>query len=133
MTISTGTGMLLFSIDSRSEHGRKTHNLLDEIFQPKGRVFFKGQLFSAPMNWTDLLEQLVALENNETHISLPVSGEVLAARVRISIVAGLVDLNTLLRQATVRRNVVVQLIRMRRDMCHPDYVNIGMQAVNEQA
>jgi hypothetical protein len=85
------------------------------------------------MNWTDLLEQLHALENNETHISFPVSGEVLAARVRISIVAGLVDLNTLLRQATIRTNVVVQLIRMRRDMCHPDYVNIDMQAASEQA
>ena len=34
------TGMLLFSIDSRSEGRRKTHNLLDEAFQPKGRIFF---------------------------------------------------------------------------------------------
>jgi hypothetical protein len=51
-TVSTPfwTGMLLFSIDSRGEHRRKTHNLLDEAFQPKGRTFFKGQLFSVPMN-----------------------------------------------------------------------------------
>jgi hypothetical protein len=127
------TGMLLFSIDSRGEHRRKTHNLLDEAFQPKGRVFFKGQLFSAPMNWADLLEQLQKLETNATHISLPVIGEVLAARVRISIVAGLIDLNNLLRQATIRRNVVIQLIRMRRDMGHPDYARVDMRAVEQRA
>ena len=126
------TGMLLFSIDSRGEHRRKTHNLLDEAFQPKGRVFFKGQLFSAPMNWADLLKQLQKLETNETHVSLPVFGEVLAARVRISIVAGLIDLNNLLRQATIRRNVVIQLIRMRRDMGHPDYARVDMRAVEQK-
>ena len=51
----------------------------------KGRVLFKGQLFSAPMNWDDLLEQLKELEAHEPHISLPVHGAVLAARVRITI------------------------------------------------
>ena len=61
------------------------------------------------------------------------SGEVLAARVRISIVAGLIDLNNLLRQATIRRNVVVQLIRMRRDMGHPDYARVDMKAVEQRA
>ena len=56
-------------------------------------------------------------------------GAVLAARVRISITAGLVDLNRLIRQATVRRNIVVQLIRMHRDAGHPDYVGLDMQDV----
>ena len=52
---------------------------------------------------------------------MPVLGEVLAARVRIVIASGLVDLNALIKQATVRRNVVVQLIKMHRDAHHPDY------------
>ena len=60
-------------------------------------------------------------------------GAVLAARVRITIASGLVDLNRLLRQATVRRNIVVQLIRMRRDAGHPDYVDVDMQRVQSRA
>ena len=68
-----------------------------------------------------MIEQLQKLEKEEPHISLPVMGEVLAARVRIAISSGLVDLNALIKQATVRRNIVVQLIRMHRDANHPDY------------
>ena len=127
------TGMTLFSIDRRRTHRRHKHNLLDNIYETRGRVVFKGQLFSAPMNWDDLLEQLKHLEAHEPHISLPVHGAVLAARVRITIAAGLVDLNRLLRQATVRRNIVVQLIRMRRDAGHPDYVGVDMRRVARQA
>ena len=38
------------------------------------------------------------MEKNKFHVALPVQGAVLAARVRISITAGLVDLNRLIRQ-----------------------------------
>ena len=91
--------------------------MLDDIYESRGPVLFKGQLFSAPMNWADLREQL----------------KVLAAHVRITIASGLVDLNRLPRQATVRRNIVVQLIRMRRDARHPDYVGVDMQGVQSRA
>ena len=42
------TGMTLFSIDRRHTERRHKHNLLDNIYEPRGRVMFKGQLFSAP-------------------------------------------------------------------------------------
>ena len=79
-----------------------------------------------------MIEQLQKLEKEEPHISLPVVGEVLAARVRIAISSGLVDLNALIKQATVRRNIVVQLIRMHRDANHPDY-KVDMACVEKQA
>ena len=66
-------------------------------------------------------------------MALSVPGAVLAARVRITIASGLVDVNRLLRQATVRRNVVVQLIRMRRDAGHPDYRGIDMRDVQRRS
>ena len=59
-------------------------------------------------------------------------GEVLAARVRVVISSGLVDLNALIKQATVRRNIVVQLIRMHRDAKHPDY-KVDLRSVEERA
>ena len=42
------------------------------------------------------------------------------------------DLNKLLRQATVRRNVVEQLIRMRRDAGHPDYQRLDLADVRRR-
>ena len=44
----------------------------------------------------------------------------------------MVNLNKLLRQATVRRNVVEQLIRMRRDAGHPDYQHVNMEDVHRR-
>lgn len=115
-TVSTPfwTGLLLFSIDSRHDQKRRRHLLNHEIYETPGRTFFKGQLFTAPLNWQELQHQLEKLERTETHISLPVSGGILASRVRITIAAGLVDVNRLLKQATVRRHIVVELIRMRK-------------------
>ena len=51
-----------------------------------GRVLFKGQLFSAPMDWTGILEQLEKSQEDGALISLPVQGAVLAARVCVAIV-----------------------------------------------
>ena len=125
------TGMMLFCIDTR--HSRRVKHLMhNPLYQHEGRVAYKGQLFSAPMDWSLMIEQLKKLEASELHIALPVTGEVLAARVRIVITAGLIDLNALIKQATIRRNIVVQLIRMHRDARHPDY-NVDMSAVEEES
>ena len=68
---------------------------------------FKGQLFSAPMDWQHMLGQLQELDTAPC-ISLPVVGAALAARVQLAISSGLVDLNKHIREATVRRDIVVQ-------------------------
>ena len=126
------TGLMLFCVDSRNSSRRRKHLMHSPLFQPQGRVFYKGQIFSAPMDWPSMVEQLQKLEKEEPHISLPVMGEVLAARVRIAVSSGLVDLNALIKQATVRRNIVVQLIRMHHDANHPDY-KLDMACVERQA
>ncbi|MDA8609400.1 hypothetical protein N9L19_00635 [bacterium] len=126
------TGMTLFSIDRKATHQRQKHNLLDTIYEGRGRVLFKGQLFSAPMDWPGLLQQLERAAQEEALVALPVQGAILAARVRVTIAAGFVDLNKLLRQATVRRNVVEQLLRMRKDAGHPDYQNVDTKEVQRR-
>jgi hypothetical protein len=125
--------MTLFSIDRKATHKRAKHNLLDTMYEGRGRVLFKGQLFSAPMDWAGILEQLEQSGSEDPLISLPVQGAVLAARVRVTIAAGLVDLNRLLRQATVRRNVVEQLIRMRKEAGHPDYQRLDLDEVHRRS
>ena len=80
-----------------------------------------------------MLEQLKKMEQEEAHISLPITGAVLAARMRVVVTSGLVDVTRLIKQATVRRNVVVQLIRMHRDAGHPDYRDVDMEQAQRQA
>ena len=112
-TVSTPfwTGLTLLAVDQRSvHHGRKRHLLQGTVYQHASRTSFKGQVFSALMDWNQMLVQLDRMENDATPISLPFTGEVLATRVKISIFAGLVDLNKVLKEATVRRHTVVQLI-----------------------
>ena len=129
------TGITLFSIGQRG-NDRKTrrHHLMhDAMYSSVRRVAFKGQVFSAPMHWSDLLDQLDKIEKDEVRIELPVLGEALLPRVRLSITPGLVDLNKHMKQATVRRDVVVQLIRMHRDAGHPDYQGIDMKHVDQRS
>ena len=125
------TGLTLFSIGSR-DIGRKSarkHLMHDAMYSAETRVAFKGQIFSAPMNWTSLQKQLELMDKGEVVVSLPITGSILASRVRVSISSGLVDLNKYIKQATVRRNVVVQLIRMLHDSGHPDYRQVNMREV----
>ena len=35
------------------------------MYQHENRIAFKGQMFSAPMNWNDLLKQLQEMEKDE--------------------------------------------------------------------
>ena len=161
------TGMMLMEIEVRrgERSKRKKHKLHDPLFAPEGRIAYKGQLFSAPMDWRNIIEQLQLadlwrdtrvqsdgyaasleagrqgalsaelkdMQQAEKYISLPVTGAILAQRVRVVVAAGLVDLNKLLKQATIRRDIVVQLIRMHRDGGHPDYQRGTMEEVELKA
>ena len=53
--------------------------------------------------------------------------------VSIQITHGLVDLNKILKQATIRRNVVIQLICMLKDSGDDDYRHLNMQEVTSRA
>ena len=125
-------GLMLLCIDQQSR-GRRKHLMHEKLYKHEGRIAWKGQLFSAPMDWSSMLQQMEDMDKKETQISLPIAGAVLAARVRIVITSGLMNVSSLLKQATVRRNVVVQLIRMFRDAGHPDYQNVDMRGVAERA
>ena len=78
----------------------------------------QGQLFSAPMDWKHIQDQFDAMDVHEVPM-LPVTGGLLQARVGVAISAGLVDLNKVLKQAIVRREIVVQLIQMKKMLGTP--------------
>ena len=64
----------------------------DPMYAPSGRVAFKGQNCSASMDWCSVYRQLQTMADEGTHVSLPLTGSVLEARVRVSITAGLCGL-----------------------------------------
>ena len=117
------TGLTLFSMGSRDQRAdkRKRHKLHDTMYASRQRTAFKGQLFSAPMDWRSINEQLEQMEKHERVVDLPVTGALLEKRVKISITSGLVDLNKYIQQATVRYDIMVRLIATHKAAGEPDY------------
>ena len=129
--------MTLFTIGQRKTKNRKArtrHLMMETMYSADARVAYKGQVFSTAMDWNETQKQLEAFDNDATLVAdLPLTGEILEARVAVSISSGLVDLNKCIKEATVRRNVVVQLIRMHRDSGHPQYQRLNMADVERRA
>ena len=77
------TGLSLFSVGAhgRDNKVRKRHKLDEAMYMSQQRVAFKGQLFSAPMDWRSVLEQIKELEASPRIADLPITGEILAKRV----------------------------------------------------
>ena len=97
------TGLTLFSVGAHGQdhHTRERHKLDEAMYMSKQRVAFKGQLFSAPMDWRSVMEQINDLDKQPRIVDLPVSGEMLEKRVRVSVSAGLVWVNCFLREIII--------------------------------
>ncbi len=61
---------MLFCIDMKHPK-RESHVFENRLYQTEGRIAFKDQKFSAPMDCQNVTQQLLALEKKETHIALP--------------------------------------------------------------
>ena len=146
-TVSTPfwTGLTVFTIGQRRQErsNRPRHLMHDAMFSAPTRVAFKGQIFSAPLDWSSLLKQLEELEANEVRRvtgaggvlppDLPIVGQALAARVQVEVQGGLMSISNVLKQATVRRDIVVRLIMMFHDLGHPDYFGIRRETIEAKA
>ena len=60
------TGLTLFTV--REQNTKRRHKLFDNMYQSESRVAFKGQVFSAPMDWTSMLQQLQQMDKDECMI-----------------------------------------------------------------
>jgi hypothetical protein len=127
------TGMTLFSISRHGNRPSARHKMTDVLYKSDARVFFKGQIFSAPMDWTDIMQQIQELEQDETRIALPITGQLLSSRVHLLISSGLVELNKHIREVTVRRDIVVRLIQMHRDAGDDRYRHVDMNDVKSES
>ena len=78
-------------------------------------------------------DQLKQLGAGERVVDLPITGALLEKRVRLSISSGLVDLNKYIKQATVRFDVMVQLIALHKAAGKPDYQHLDMDRVRQRA
>ena len=129
------TGLILFTVGRRGgpdRKGTKQHLLNNDMYSANQRIAYKGQVFSAPMNWVDIQEQLEEMDRKGVFVALPVTRELLVARVQVAIGSGLVDLNKCIREATIRRPIVLRLIQMHREKGHPDYQKQTMEDVRRR-
>ena len=53
------------------------------------RTAFEGRPFSAPMDWSGMVQQFESMKHNEAYRCVPARGEAFAARVQIDIQVGL--------------------------------------------
>ena len=63
------TGMTLFTVTSTQ---KRRHIMHDPLYGGATRVAFRGQVFSAPMDWHSILDQLE--QDPQAHIALPHTG-----------------------------------------------------------
>ena len=99
--------MLFFLSSGRRGQERKSrrqHLFHDAVLPSNVLVALKGQLYSAPMDWASIQQQIESMERKEVNIALPITGALLEARVRLSIASGLVDLNKYIREEETPSN-----------------------------
>ena len=63
--------------------GVKKHLMLHQMFQATRRIAYRGQVFSAPMNLHDIVNQIERADTGEYRVALPHTGEVLASIVQV--------------------------------------------------
>ena len=85
----------MFSIGAKEQErkSRRGHLMHDARYSSEARAAFKGQVYTAPMNWMALLEQLELMEQDTSYRVVPLVGQALAAQVRVCIKAGFVYRN----------------------------------------
>lgn len=78
VTSSFWTGLTLFSVGARGQDHktRKRHKLDEAMYVSQQRVAFNGQLFSAPMDWRSVMEQIKDVDKEPRIVDFPVSGEI---------------------------------------------------------
>ena len=85
------------------------------------------------MNVRDIAEQLDRVDRHDPRVALSQDGRVLASIVQIQVEGALKNIGKYIREATVRRDVVVRLIQMLKDDGHRDYQHLHMDEVEERA
>jgi len=106
---------------------------MSPVFASKSRVASRGQVWTAALDWDAIRDQLAELDCREMPTVLPHTGATLAAIVKVRVKHGLIDFNKYLKDATVRRQVVVELIRRLKESGDEDYADQNMDAVRCRA
>ncbi|MGB1651984.1 MAG: DUF6570 domain-containing protein, partial [Acidimicrobiales bacterium] len=105
------------------------HLMLENVEGARGRTQARGNLFSFSVPWEDIEKRCAEAVQNWSEASekvraawqLPHDEFILSALVNVHIVGGTTDLATHLKGATMRPEVVLQLIEVLRQSGYPGY------------
>ena len=104
------TSMTIFTMSRIPQH-----LMYHRLFQGRERVGFRGHVFSAPMSWREVQQQMDRIDQREAKVALPHVGAVLASIVHVQISGGLVELSRHIKEITVRRQIVERLILTKKE------------------
>lgn len=132
------TSMICFTLEKKY---RNVQSMDEDVHANAHRMAARGNATSFPLPWEDLMVQLRDSQerlNSDQSVSLPRVGVELANVVSILLKSAGSDSDgkasaKLIHQATVRRQIVVDLIFELKRRGHGAYVNIDMGKVKEKA
>ena len=106
----------------------------EQVHMQEHRTGARGNLTAFQLPLEDIYNKFQKLDNKEERIQLPRTGKDLHEIVQVVIMAqdGKVDAKAI-SQATVRRDVVIELIETMKNYGHRNYVDIDMEDVRKHA
>ena len=127
------TAMCCFSLEKRLLGDRA---LDQDAFMPRQRLAARGNATTFPLAWEDILRHLETAESGA--VSLPRTGVELAETVSVILKSMQANQDTeglgkVIRQARVRRAVVLQLLKEAKARGHPAYKHINMLEASTRA
>ena len=128
------TSMICFTLEWKH---RSENPFDDEVHMSRHRIGARGNATSFPLPWEALLQDLEGAGSAATTPDLPWVGEELKDRVSILLKTRDEDdpkaFSHNIHQATVRRDVVVKLIRDAKERGHRAYASVSLERMEQKA
>ena len=105
----------------------------ERMFQPPTQYTCKSNVFSVPMPWEEIYEQLTQNDTKKKGIALPHSQERMETMVHLCLAGGSLNLARFVSEFSVRQRVVLDLCEMLVHRKHPDVMALPRAEMQRRA
>ena len=123
------TSMIVF----RSEGEPRGHMMHEHMFQPPTQYKYKSNVFSVPMPWEEIFEQMTTNDQRKGGVALPHDQGAIETMVHLCLAGGSLNLARFVSEFVVRQRVVLDLCEMLVGMKHPDVTHLSREEMRRRA